>query len=264
MAIEHKNELVSTLIAEEKYLQPGESPREGAIRVANALKDDDEHYRHIKEILVEDRFLPAGRIQSAMGAERRVTPYNCFVSRTIVDSMEGISDAFKESLETMRFGGGIGYDFSTVRPSGSLITTLDSTSTGPVGDNLTNSGFMDIFDAGCSVIRSAGHRRGAQMGVLRVDHPDIYHFVRAKHNPHRLRNFNVSVAVTDEFMEAVKEGKEFHLKFKDQVYKVVDARNLWDEIMRSTWSYAEPGVLFIDKINRRRAAPSSLWGLSTW
>ena len=280
----YKNAELARIIFEEKYLQQGETPRDGAIRVANALKDDDTHYKYLKDILVDQRFLPGGRIQSAVGATRQVTPYNCFVSRDIEDSMKGIVDALSDALETMRFGGGIGYNFSTLRPSGDLITTLQSSSTGPVGNHLNKAGFMDIFDAGCSVIRSAGHRRGAQMGVLRIDHPDILHFIRAKHKSvdsslekvdasipkeyhdqvkemmaqfylkktqSRLPNFNVSVAITDEFMIAVKEDKPFELKFGGRVYEVVNARNLWDELMRSTWSFAEPGVLFIDRINKK-------------
>ncbi len=253
------NEKVAKLILQEKYLQEGETPREGCIRVAHALKDSEEHYDAFKEILIDQRFLPGGRIQAAVGATRLVTPYNCFVSRTIDDSMKGIVDAFAEAVETMRFGGGIGYDFSTLRPSGSRITTLDSTSTGPVGDANTKCGFMDIFDAGCSVIRSAGHRRGAQMGVLRVDHPDIVNFIRAKQTKGRLTNFNISVGVTDEFMEAVKKGTSFSLTFNNEIYEKVNARNLWDELMRSTWNHAEPGVLFIDRINKK----NNLWYCET-
>lgn len=231
-----------------KYRSEGETFKEAMVRVANALKDDDEHFLKMKDILLNQRFLPAGRVQAAMGAPRKVTPYNCFVSGTIKDDMDDIMDKAKDAASTMRLGGGIGYDFSTLRPRGANISTLDSRSSGPVS-------FMGIFDATCRTISSAGHRRGAQMGVLRVDHPDIEEFITAKHNDWNLTNFNVSVGITDEFMEAVKQNKEFELRFEDKVYKKVDANALWEKILRSTWDWAEPGVLFIDRINRK----NNLW-----
>jgi len=157
----------------EKYRAPGESFEECMSRVANSLKDNKEHFTSLKDILMSQRFLPAGRIQSAMGSPRQVTAQNCFVSGTIPDSMSGIMLRASEAAETMRMGGGIGYDFSTLRPRGDLIRSLESHSSGPIS-------FMDIFDSVCGVISSAGHRRGAQMGVLRVDHPDIEEFIRAK------------------------------------------------------------------------------------
>jgi ribonucleoside-diphosphate reductase alpha chain len=147
-----------------------------------------------------------------------------------------------EAAETMRLGGGIGYDFSTLRPRGDIIVSLDSKSSGPIS-------FMGIYDSVCHTISSAGHRRGAQMGVLRVDHPDIEEFIRAKQNEDKLRAFNISVGVTDEFMEAVRDNTLFSLRFNGRVYKQVRAQALWEEIMRSTWDWAEPGVLFIDRIN---------------
>lgn len=249
-----QNNEVSDIIYKTKYLQKGESFEEGMDRIAGALSDSHSHFKTLKEILMSQRFLPGGRIQSAIGATRATTPYNCFVSRTIDDSIKGINLALSEAMETMRLGGGIGYDFSTLRPSGSLITTLASTSCGPVGDE-NNTGFMDLFDAGCSVIRSAGHRRGAQMAVLRVDHPDILHFIRAKRNQNRLTNFNISVAITDDFMRAVAMDELFDLKFKGTVHERISAKNLWHEIMRSNWDWAEPGVLFIDTINKK----NNLW-----
>ena len=233
---------ISEEIHSTKYRQEGESFKEAMTRVADALKDSDEHFNSFREILLEQRFLPAGRVQAAMGAVREVTPYNCFVSSTIPDSMDGIMEAAKRAAQTMRLGGGIGYDFSTIRPSRDLIKSLDSQASGPVS-------FMQIFDAVCRTIASAGHRRGAQMGVLRVDHPDIEEFIRAKHNSDNLTAFNVSVAVTDEFMTAVERKAKFPLKFDGIVYKIIDAWSLWEEIMRSTWDWAEPGVLFIDRIN---------------
>jgi len=225
-----------------KYRGKGESFKEAMTRVADALKDTDEHYNTFRDILLDQRFLPAGRVQSSMGAARQTTPYNCFVSNTLDDSMDGIMDAAKEAAKTMQLGGGIGYDFSTLRPRGALIRSLDSRSSGPLS-------FMEIFDATCKTVASAGHRRGAQMGVLRVDHPDIEEFIRVKNNSDTLTQFNLSVGVTDEFMEAVKEDTDFDLVFEGRVYKTVSATALWNEILRSTWDWAEPGILFIDRMN---------------
>ena len=235
---------ISEQIHKEKYRSEGETFHEAMTRVAEALKDDEGHFEQFRSILDNQRFLPAGRVQSAMGAPRTVTPYNCFVSRTIEDSMEGIMDAAKEAAKTMQLGGGIGYDFSTLRPHGALIKSLDSRSSGPLS-------FMAIFDSVCHTIASAGHRRGAQMGVLRVDHPDIEKFIRAKNNSTALTGFNISVGVTDAFMEAVKTDSQFDLVFEDRVYSTINARALWDDILRSTWDWAEPGILFIDRINRK-------------
>jgi ribonucleoside-diphosphate reductase alpha chain len=227
-----------------KYRGKNESFKEAMKRVAETLKDDEAHFLNFKTILYNQRFLPAGRVQSAMGSPRRVTPYNCFVSMTIGDSMHGIMEAATRAAETMRLGGGIGYDFSTLRPRGAMIRSLESKSSGPVS-------FMNVFDAVCGTISSAGHRRGAQMGVLRVDHPDIEEFIRAKNNSTDLTNFNVSVGVTDKFMEAVKSDSNFDLVFDGVVYNTINARALWDDILRSTWDWAEPGILFIDRINRK-------------
>ena len=174
------------------------------------------------------------------------------MSGTIEDNSEDIMKKAGEAFQTMRLGGGIGYDFSTLRPNGDLIRSLDSRSSGPVS-------FMGIFDAVCATVASAGHRRGAQMGVLRVDHPDIEEFVEAKNNSHRLTNFNVSVGITDKFMEAVKSDDVFDLVFRDRVYTTIRARPLWDKILRSTWEWAEPGVLFIDRMNQK----NNLWYCET-
>jgi len=227
-----------------KYRGKNETFKEAMTRVAEALKDDEAHFSNFRNILYNQRFLPAGRVQSAMGSPRRVTPYNCYVSMTIRDSMQGIMEAATRAAETMRLGGGIGYDFSTLRPRGAMIRSLESKSSGPIS-------FMNVFDAVCGTISSAGHRRGAQMGVLRVDHPDIEEFVRAKNNSTDLTNFNVSVGVTDKFMEAVKSDSDFDLVFEGHIYKTISARALWDDILRSTWDWAEPGILFIDRINRK-------------
>lgn len=242
-----------TLLASEqlhasKYRSKGESFRECATRVANALSDSESHFQALREILLDMRFLPAGRIQAAAGSLRATTHYNCFVSGTISDSFtEGsgsIMARAAEAAKTMRMGGGIGYDFSTLRPRGALIRKLDASSSGPLP-------FMEIFDAVGRATSSAGNRRGAQMGVLRVDHPDIEEFIRAKQNYGKLSGFNISVAITDEFMEAVKDGAPFNLRFEGNIYRQVDAKALWEMIMRSTYDWADPGVLFVDTINER-------------
>ncbi len=243
---------VSEEIHAMKYRSKGESFRDAMVRVADALKDNEEHYKSFKAILLEQKFLPAGRVQAAMGAPRAVTAYNCFVSGTLPDSMDGIMERAKEAAQTMRLGGGIGYDFSTLRPRGDHISSLDSRSSGPIS-------FMGIFDALCKTIASAGHRRGAQMGVLRVDHPDIEEFIKAKNNSTTLTQFNISVGITDAFMDAVINDKMFNLVFEGRVYKTVRAKALWDDILRSTWDWAEPGVLFIDTINKK----NNLWYTET-
>jgi ribonucleoside-diphosphate reductase alpha chain len=226
-----------------KYRAQGESFYDAMVRIAAALSDNDEHRLRLKDILLNQRFLPAGRIQASVGAAKTTCAHNCFVSGTIEDSMDSIMDKLKDAAQTLRMGGGDGYDFSTLRPKGSNIVTLNSESSGPIS-------FMNIFDAMCQTISSAGHRRGAQMAVLRVDHPDIEEFIKAKQNSDKLKAFNLSIAVTDQFMDAVWAGESFDLIFNGEIRSVVDARNLWDMIMRSTWEWAEPGVLFIDQINR--------------
>ena len=226
----------------EKYRADGESFSEAQARFSHALADTSDHFRALYNILLDMRFLGGGRTQAAIGGTRNVTAFNCFVSGTIEDSMDSIMEKAGESAQTMRLGGGIGYDFSTLRPRGDNIVSLDSRSTGPIS-------FMGIYDAICHTISSAGHRRGAQMGVLRVDHPDIEEFIRAKQNEGRLEAFNISVGITDAFMEAVEKDEMFDLVFEGRVYKTIRATALWEEIMRSTWDWAEPGVLFIDRIN---------------
>ena len=233
---------LSDEIDETKYRQTGEDFYSKVVRIADALKDDSEHFEEFKDILRDMRFLPAGRVQNAMGAARQTTAFNCFVSGTIDDSMDSIMQRATEAAETMRRGGGIGYDFSRIRPRGDLIKSLESRSSGPVS-------FMGIYDAICQTIASSGHRRGAQMGVLRIDHPDIEQFITAKANSDKLTGFNVSIGVTDEFMEHLKAKMPFPLRYDGKVYKEVDPVALWDMVMRGTWDWAEPGVLFIDRIN---------------
>ncbi len=216
-------------------------------RVAKALSEPEADKalweNKFFELMRDLKFLPAGRIISGAGSDRRVTLFNCFVMGDIPDDMAGIFDSLKEAALTMQQGGGIGYDFSTLRPKGALVEGVGADASGPLS-------FMDVWDAMCRTIMSAGSRRGAMMAVMRCDHPDIEAFIEAKREPGRLRMFNLSVLVTDAFMQAVKEDGDWDLQFDGTVYNTVKARDLWDTIMRSTYAYAEPGVIFIDRINR--------------
>jgi len=233
---------------EQKYRQEGEEYGQKVARVAQALSDNQDHFNHFRDILREQRFLPGGRVQAAAGSYRRVTAFNCFVMKNVPDSMEGIMDVAKEAAITMQLGGGVGYDFSGIRPRGARIKSIGSQASGPVS-------FMGIMDATCKTIASAGHRRGAQMGCLRVDHPDIMEFISAKANNDKLTQFNISVLVTDAFMEAVKADSDFDLVFEGRVFDTVRARHLWETILRYTWDWAEPGVIFIDRVNQM----NNLW-----
>lgn len=235
-----------------KYRQEGESFDDKIKRMAGALNDTQEHQIELEDIFGNMRFLPAGRVQNAMGSRRITTAFNCFVSGVIDDNMKSIMKRAAEAAETMRKGGGIGYDFSRLRPRGDHINTLDSQSSGPVS-------FMGIFDAVCQTIASSGHRRGAQMGVLRIDHPDILDFIRAKRNSDKLTGFNISVGITDAFMEALDSDTEYDLMFDGVVRGSLSAQMVWDEIMNSTWDWAEPGVLFIDRIQEM----NNLWYCET-
>jgi ribonucleoside-diphosphate reductase alpha chain len=196
------------------------------------------------EALEGFQFLPAGRIVAGAGTERSVTLFNCFVMGTVEDDLGAIFDHLREAALTMQKGGGIGYDFSTLRPKGAPVRGVGADASGPLS-------FMDVWDSMCRTIMSAGYRRGAMMATLRCDHPDIEAFIEAKRDPVRLRNFNLSVLITADFMRAVEEGGPWELKFEGTVYRVVEARDLWDAIMRATYAYAEPGVIFIDRINER-------------
>ncbi len=192
--------------------------------------------------LEDFKYLPAGRITAGAGTARRVTLFNCFVMGTVPDSMGGIFDMLKEAALTMQQGGGIGYDFSTIRPKGADVLGVSADASGPLS-------FMDVWDAMCRTIMSAGSRRGAMMATMRCDHPDVEDFIAAKQDPARLRMFNMSVLITDPFMDAVKADGPWDLIFGDKVYRTVQARDLWNTIMQATYSYAEPGVIFIDRIN---------------
>jgi ribonucleoside-diphosphate reductase alpha chain len=187
-------------------------------------------------------FLPAGRILAGAGTRRSVTLFNCFVLGRIDDDLSAIFENVKEAALTMQQGGGIGHDFSTLRPRGALVKSIGADASGPVS-------FMEVWDAMCRTIMSAGARRGAMMATLRCDHPDIEAFIEAKADPHRLRNFNLSVLVTDAFIKAVREDAAWDLVFAGKVYRTLPARALWDRMMRATYDYAEPGVVFIDRIN---------------
>ena len=194
------------------------------------------------EALEDFKFLPAGRILAGAGTARDVTLFNCFVMGAIPDDMGGIFEHLREAAITMQKGGGIGYDFSTLRPKGAPVKGVGADASGPLS-------FMDVWDAMCRTIMSAGHRRGAMMATLRCDHPDIGDFIKAKQDAGRLRMFNMSVLVSDDFVQAVKEDDPWDLTFDGVVYGTVSARELWDSIMRATYAYAEPGVIFIDRIN---------------
>jgi ribonucleoside-diphosphate reductase alpha chain len=276
----------SAQVHAEKYRDPGESFAEAMHRIAKGLCDNRNHKSLFEEILCEMRFMPAGRVQAAIGSTKKITPYNCFVAGTIHDSFVHGSDTGNDSImhiaaqaaSTMRMGGGIGYDWSSLRPSGALINGVRAQTDGPMA-------FMPIMDAVCKATSSAGNRRGAQMGVLRVDHPDIEKFIVAKQPAPELQalwdhvealpadypgraelalalqktltltGFNTSIAITNEFMLCLEKNVPFALKFGGEVYKLVDPAELWEKIMRSTWDWAEPGVLFIDTINRM----NNLW-----
>ena len=236
-------------------------------RIARALAaPEKERYweERFYDALSGFRFLPGGRIQAGAGTGRRVTLFNCFVMGVIEDSMDGIFDALKEGALTMQQGGGVGYDFSTLRPQGTPAKAVGGVASGPVS-------FMRIWDAMCGTLLSTGARRGAMMATLRCDHPDIETFIRAKQTRGELRNFNLSVLVNDELMQAVRDDTEWPLVFPTEerggetllrrwsgsledvpcrIHRRVSARELWDSLMRATYDYAEPGVLFVDRINR--------------
>jgi len=213
-------------------------------RIARSLSEaEPEREAEFYEALEDFKYLPAGRITAGAGTGRAVTLFNCFVMGTIPDSMGGIFDMLKEAALTMQQGGGIGYDFSTIRPKGADVMGVAADASGPLS-------FMDVWDAMCRTIMSAGSRRGAMMATMRCDHPDIHDFITAKQDSARLRMFNLSVLVTDDFMQAVKDDTSWELKFGDVVYHTVEARDLWNKIMRATYDFAEPGVIFIDRINQ--------------
>jgi ribonucleoside-diphosphate reductase alpha chain len=254
----------------EKYAKGKETSIEDVRRrVARALAqvEPEERRAHWERRFLqaqEQGFIPAGRINSAAGVAIQATLINCFVQPVgdsiseVVDGKPGIYTALREAAETMRRGGGVGYDFSSIRPKGAEVKGTHSRASGPVS-------YMRVFDRSCETVESAGARRGAQMGVLRCDHPDIEDFIHAK-DQGDLANFNISVGVTDDFMLAVEKDREVELVHKAKpwssnreayrredgmwVYRKLRARELWEQIMRSTYDHAEPGILFLDRINR--------------
>lgn len=258
----------------QKYRADGETYDEYCVRYSRTTSDDEAHFRQLLDGTRSMRILPAGRQQRAVGTPHRITALNCFVSEQLKDNMESIMRVLEKAALTLRSGGGMGFDFSPLRPEGEPVRGL--------GDGAVSSGplsFMGMWDAMCKTIVSGGGRRGAMMGVLRCDHPDVRKFIRAKRvssdvqplwdtvaempegparqqavlalqKTLRLTGFNISVAVTDEFMEAVKADKLFRMKWGGRSYGDIRALDLWSEIMESNWDWAEPGVLFIDRANQ--------------
>ncbi|MFA5915462.1 MAG: ribonucleotide reductase N-terminal alpha domain-containing protein, partial [Burkholderiales bacterium] len=266
------DQIISREVLLEKYAKGTEaSINDVRARIAHALaavEHEDKRALWEKRFLqaMEAGFIPAGRIMSAAGIQMQATLINCFVQPVgdsisdIVDNKPGIYTALQQAAETMRRGGGVGYDFSSIRPKGSEVKGTHSRASGPVS-------YMRVFDRSCETVESAGSRRGAQMGVLRCDHPDVEEFIHAKDRGD-LTNFNISVGVTDTFMQAVENDLECELAHKARphqelveagayqredglwVYRKLRARELWDQIMRSTYDHAEPGILFLDRMNR--------------
>ena len=224
------------------------TPGDTVWRVAKALaaneKNPDQWAECFHGAMADFKFIPAGRILAGAGSSRQVTLFNCFVMGEIPDDIVGIFEHLKQAALTMQQGGGIGYDFSTLRPKGAPVRGVGADASGPIS-------FMDVWDSMCRTIVSAGTRRGAMMATMRCDHPDIEMFIDAKRDSARLRMFNLSVLVTDDFIHAVKEDAAWQLRFDGTVYRTLRARDLWDRIMRATYAYAEPGVVFIDRINAR-------------
>ena len=267
-------QLISEDVLREKYFKGNEQSASDVFdRVAKALASIElpekrEQYEQLFRRNLDLGAIGAGRIMSAAGSGIQATLINCFV-QPVGDCIQGVDDAgypgiyeaLREAAETMRRGGGVGYDFSRIRPRGARVLGTASTASGPCS-------YINVFDQSCATVESAGARRGAQMGVLRIDHPDVMEFITAKRTPGRWNNFNVSVAVSDEFMNAVEQDQTWDLVHVKQpnaalcadgahqrkdmlwVYQTLQARALWDAVMRSTYDFAEPGILFLDQINR--------------
>lgn len=234
------------LLHSTKYRAPEEKYDDYCVRWSRATTDTDRDFRRAIRYTRDMLILPAGRQQHSMGRPYLTTAYNCYVGGLIGDSYEDIMEALKLGGMTLRTGGGMGWNFDTLRPEGEPIRGLGpgSFASGPIS-------FMRVFDVNCETILTAGHRRGAMMGVMRVDHPDILKFIAAKRATGQLRNFNISVAVTNEFMEALANDGLYWLQFNGVRYQQVRAQDVWAKIMESNWDWAEPGVLFIDRINER-------------
>ncbi len=215
-----------------------------AIAMAEPVESRDLWRERFLSALADFQFLPAGRIFAGAGTARAVTLFNCFVMGTLPDDLSGIFEHLREAAVTLQQGGGVGMDFSTLRPAGAPVRGVGADASGPLS-------FMDVWDSMCRTILSAGQRRGAMMGCLRIDHPDIEAFIDAKRDPARLRNFNLSVLVTDPFLEALAADAEWPLMFGGEIFKTVRAADLWARLMAATYAYAEPGVIFIDQVNAR-------------
>lgn len=273
---------ISQVVLAEKYLKDGETTamqlfERVAAGIASAEKDSKsrKHWAKQFEKMMQDGAIGAGRIMSAAGTNIQATLINCFVQPVgdciqglDHDGVPGIYEALRQASETMRRGGGVGYDFSRIRPRGAFVKGTHSEASGPCS-------YMDVFDASCATVESAGSRRGAQMGVLRIDHPDVMEFITAKRKPGRWTNFNVSLFVEDAFFEAIERGQSWELVHKAEpgqrfktmnpdahlrsdgqwVYRTVDARQLWDTVMQSNYDFAEPGILLGSNINRE----NNLW-----
>jgi len=228
----------------EKYRDENQTREDHTSQLAHRLASDSTHYLKLYEVLKYGRFLPAGRVQAALGAtEREVSPFNCSVSQPIEDSMDSIMAALSNAAKILRLGTGIGYNFSRLRPKGDEIKKLKTQSSGPLS-------FMKVFDVMASTIASSGHRRGAQMGIMNVDHPDIEAFVDAKMEKGAYRQFNLSVGISDEFMASVGNDSDWPLQFQGTVYKTIKAKGLWEKITKNAYHSAEPGILFIDRFNK--------------
>lgn len=245
---------ISQLIWEKKYKNKEEKSFEDTfLRVAKAIADNEIQEKKFFEIMSSLKFIPGGRILAYAGrGNEKATLSNCYVMPDPEDSMDGIMKALHECALTMKAGGGIGLNFSNLRPAGSYVKGTDSVSSGPVS-------FMNIWNSMSRTIAGVGHRKGAMMAVMNIDHPDIELFIKAKKdncadNP-VLEMFNISVAITDDFIKAVAEDRDWELKFSGKVYKKVKARVLWHMIVENNWTKAEPGVIFIDKVNRK----NNLW-----
>ncbi|MCE7506244.1 adenosylcobalamin-dependent ribonucleoside-diphosphate reductase [Polynucleobacter sp. IMCC30063] len=264
---------ISIDVLKEKYLKPGEEDAEAIFkRVAMGLAAVElpALQKKIEALFLKNMLagaIGAGRIMSAGGTGIQSTLINCFVQPVgdciqdfDEDGFPGIYEALKQAAETMRRGGGVGYDFSRIRPKGAEVKGTASFASGPCS-------YINVFDQSCSTVESAGSRRGAQMGVLKIDHPDIFEFINAKRTPGRWNNFNVSVGVSDEFMRAVERDslwdlvhkakpsdknitKEFHQRADGLwVYQTIKAKEIWHLVMESAYDFAEPGILFLDNIN---------------
>jgi ribonucleoside-diphosphate reductase alpha chain len=213
-----------------------------AVAQAEAPEMREQWQSRFRDAIADMRFIPAGRVLAGSGTDRSVTLFNCFVMGTIPDSLDGIFEHLKQAALTMQQGGGVGMDFSTIRPAGSVVKGVGAEASGPLT-------FMDCWDSMCRTVQSAGQRRGAMMGCLRIDHPDIEAFIDAKRDPARFRNFNLSVLVTDAFMSALGSDGDWPLVFNGETVRTVRARELWKGLMRATYDVAEPGVIFVDRVN---------------